>query len=718
MPTDARARGEPQGFDLFREIPVGVLLTSAQGAILAANPAAQALLGEFPDAARSLDLTAAGHATPRAVRWWPRRDGSWATLEVRTHALGDGRLLSTVYDLTDRSEAISALLPLALDAEDLGVWALDPTGQVATLSPRCRALLGAPRSAARVDGWIDRVHPEDRADLVQAIQGALAPRGRLRHAFRVLHPDGRERWLWMLGGAASERGLRGIALDVSDRKASEQRLRADAEHLRAVCDAIPDLVWAGDPAGVPEYVNRAWIDYTGIRPADLTAARWRSLVHPADLDTLRDAWRRAHDAAGRVQCDIRVRRGDGAWRWFRVLAVPAADRTGQPIGWVGTLTDVDTERSALDALRAAARRKDDLLADLSHELRDPLAPILTGLRVLQGPAVGTEVTRHTLSVLTRQVRQLAQRLDDLLELTRIQRGEGRLHREAVDLVDLVARTVEDHRPAFAERALSLQLHPRDEAIPIMADGARLSQIVGNLLRHAARSEPPGGRVDVVLDARPDAATILVGDPKVGIAPARLGPEVEPDMPTETPRDGSGFGLGLALAEGLTELHGGRLTLHHASGDRGATFVVELPRGDAPEARPTPVTAGPKPPPARRILVIEDNRDGAESLRDALSFAGHEVHVAYDGDEGVRLAREVRPDVLLCDIGLPDIDGYEVARRIRADPALRGCLLVALTGHGLPADRRRANDVGFTHHLTKPTPLEVLEALLARPLTDD
>ena len=365
------------------------------------------------------------------------------------------------------------------------------------------------------------------------------------------------------------------------------------------------------------------------------------------------------------------------------------------------------------ALREADRRKNDFLAVLSHELRNPLAPIKNSLYILDRVPPGGDQATRARAVIDRQVAQLTRLVDDLLDVTRIARNKVALQLTPLDLDQVVRRTVEDHRSLFEGSRVHLSTAFAAGPVRVKADWARIAQVIGNLLANAAKFTDPGGSVLVSVERDPalGQAVLRVADTGAGMAPDTLERLFEPFAQADRTLDRSkgGLGLGLALVKGIVEMHGGEVSAHSAGPGRGAELVVRLPL-DATAELPAGV-APAEARPRRRILVIEDNPDVASSLQEALALQGHQVDVAYDGPCGLRMARELRPEVALCDIGLPGMDGYAVARAFRADAALEGVFLVALTGYALPEDRSRATEAGFDRHVGKPPSIEELEALL-------
>jgi two-component system CheB/CheR fusion protein len=375
-------------------------------------------------------------------------------------------------------------------------------------------------------------------------------------------------------------------------------------------------------------------------------------------------------------------------------------------------------RKAIGALQEEDRNKNQFIAMLSHELRNPLAPIRNSLHILARAPPGGEQAKRAHTVIDRQVSHMTRLIDDLLDVTRIARGKITLQRESVELRELVLRTVEDHRSAFVAHGVELELAVGDETSQIHGDRTRLVQALGNLLDNAAKFTPSHGRTRIALerDERVGQAIISVRDTGPGIAADVLLRLFEPFVQADSSlaRTRGGLGLGLGVARGLVELHGGTLTAQSEGLGAGAEFTIRLPLAlDLAVSAPVPAAAKMASASPRRVLVIEDNIDAAESLCELLLELGeHEVEVAFNGPEGLAKAREFEPEIVFCDIGLPEMDGYAVAEAFRADEGLRATYLVALTGYALPQDAASAKAAGFDQHMPKPTSVEKLEQILA------
>jgi PAS domain S-box-containing protein len=444
------------------------------------------------------------------------------------------------------------------------------------------------------------------------------------------------------------------------------------------------------------------------------------MVAPEDralVEQQRDA---AIQGTAEYDLDHRMVRADGRVIHVHAQSEVMRDAQAMPLRMFGTVVDITDRKATEAALRAANlqlaeadRRKDEFLAVLSHELRNPLTPIRNSLFVLEQPESDPEQNGRALAIIARQVSHLAHLVDDLLDVTRITQGKIRLQRKRLDLVDVVCRTVEDHRSLLEEREVIVEMPKR--AVWIDGDPTRLAQIVGNLLHNAAKFTPARGRVAVSLTEDEGDAVLEVADTGVGVDSDTLARMFEPFAQADRSLDRSrgGLGLGLALVKGIVGLHGGRAVAHSDGPGRGARFVIRLPLDDRNAPAPRSLASDEARKIARRVLIIEDNVDAADSLADTLVLSGHVVAVAYDGATGLDKARELKPQVILCDIGLPGgIDGYDVARTLRLDPSMASVFLVALTGYVRPEDQQRAREAGFDAHVAKPPDLDSLRRLVA------
>jgi CheY-like chemotaxis protein/nitrogen-specific signal transduction histidine kinase len=379
-------------------------------------------------------------------------------------------------------------------------------------------------------------------------------------------------------------------------------------------------------------------------------------------------------------------------------------------------------REYAEALQDADRRKDEFLAMLAHELRNPLAPVRNAVEILRMSAGKPEDLAFASEIISRQVSHMARLVDDLLDVARIARGAIQLRLEPCDLAAVVQQTAEDYRPTLNVAGLNLTVECPADPLMVQGDGTRLAQSVGNLLHNASKFTPAGGRVEVCVktDARAGQAVITVSDNGAGLDPQVLPRLFQPfnQAAQSLDRSKGGLGLGLALVRGLVHLHGGSVAAHSSGPGQGSLFTLRLPLSSTEPstdalAEPAESQAASQQNDSLQILVIEDNRDAAVSLRMLLSHLGHQVTLAHDGVAGLAAARKLHPDVIISDLGLPgEADGYAVARGVRQDSALAAAYLVALSGYGQEDDRKRTQEAGFNRHLVKPVQLAELQEALA------
>jgi PAS domain S-box-containing protein len=523
----------------------------------------------------------------------------------------------------------------------------------------------------------------------------------------------------------------------------KERTRRQGELFRMLIVGVRDYaIFMLDPEGRVATWNAGAERIKGYT-ADEIIGKHFSTFYPQearDRDWPGEELRRAA-AEGRFEDTGWRVRNDGTQFWANVVITALRDDAGTLRGFSKVTRDLTERKKAEDALhqlhgeleqrvrdrtsdlaaanealREADRRKDEFLAMLAHELRNPLAPIRTGLQVLSLPQADRRATDKVREMMVRQIQHMGRIVDDLLDVSRIHQRKVILRRERLDLVRLVRLAVEDHGPAFDTAGVALTFDAPPDPVWVHGDQTRLTQVVGNLLHNALKFTDTGGAVSVRVAADPDGrATVAVRDTGVGIEPEMLSRLFEPFAQADRSlaRSKGGLGLGLALVKGLTELHGGEVRATSGGPGQGAELVIELPI----QPEPTPAPAPTPPPPSDRgrlrVLVVEDNRDAADSLRVLLELFGYTVEVAYTGKAGVEAATTWHPDVILCDIGLPGLDGYKLAAELRQNPATAQARLIALTGYGTDEDRRRSREAGFDAHLTKPADPAALRALLNR-----
>ena len=499
-------------------------------------------------------------------------------------------------------------------------------------------------------------------------------------------------------------GLHAGLLDAHERARAQIAARETEARYRTMADTMPQLAWITAADGSDPWYNQRFYEYTGLAPGQLKGAALEEHIHdPELLPLILERWTRSLATGEPFEMVMPLRGADGRFRHFLTRAQPLKDENGKVMQWFGTNTDVTAQREAEEALRKADRRKDEFLATLAHELRNPLAPIRNSTAVMRMLGPLPEELEKSREVIDRQTQHLSRLVDDLMEVSRVTQRKILLNRERVDLAALLREAAEAAGPAMEAAGLELIVRLPEEPLYAVADPTRLSQIFTNLLNNAAKFTPHGGRVWVGAGRQNGDAVISVRDSGVGIAPEHLETVFEMfSQPVPALRRAeAGLGIGLALVRGLVELHGGTVRASSPGRDQGSEFVVRLPLG----AAQAPASPGPAEAPAahggKRILVVDDNGDVTGSVRRLLELAGHDVREARDGFEGVLAATEFDPQIVLLDIGMPRMNGYDAAREIRKRAPGTPPLILAMTGWGQEADKERAREAGFDGHLVKP-----------------
>lgn len=625
-----------------------------------------------------------------------------------------------------------ARLQLALAAGRMGIWEWDATSNLVVWNGSEQSTDRLDRSSTTPEAFFEVVHPEDRSHVEGAFRKAVAEQSSFEAEFRILRSNGEERWLVGRGMAlpgADGRTLKmvGVNFDITDRKRTEQaRQRAEAAlreaHglIKTITDTATTALFVMDQDGLTTFMNPAAEAMIGLSFAELEGKVLHDLLHhphPADepfpmerccigksILTLREV--REHedvfrDRSGRVfpvRCNASPIIEDGDFR-----------------GIVLEVRDITEEKRVQQTLRESAQRKDRFLATLGHELRNPLAPILNALHVLRAGGTDAATLDWAMQLIDRQTAQLVRLIDDLLDISRIRLDKLTLRLAPVPIQEILTSAMEASRPAMEEQGHYFKAELPDAPLEVQADAARLAQVVANLLQNAARYSDPGATICLQVQAETDMVRISVRDNGQGIAPDFL-PAVF-DMYAQAAHPGGsvgdGLGIGLALVKKLVELHQGHIEARSAGLGRGSEFIVRIPRAVAMESsQAQPATSDSAMPAGLSVLVMDDNIDAADSLALALQAAGHRATAAYTAQSALTLAKRLQPEAIVLDIGMPDVDGYEVARRIRSECWGRNTILVALTGWGQDEDRRRALEAGFDHHVTKPAePLDLIQRLV-------
>lgn len=495
-----------------------------------------------------------------------------------------------------------------------------------------------------------------------------------------------------------------------------QQQRAQ-QALLAFSNSIPAIAWVASPRGKLERFNSQWQAYTG-QPATLALVHgWEQALHPEDAQDLWETWLAGRASGAEWHAEHRLRAADGSWRWFLTRAVPQVDR-GRVLRWFGTTTDIEDARRAALALQAADRQKDEFLATLAHELRNPLAPIRTAVHLLSLPTANEATRGRAVQIIGRQVSHMSRLLDDLIDIARITQRRLVLKPEWVRVQTVVDSALEAAGPAAEAKRHTLSAAVEQPQQWVHADPVRLAQVLSNLLNNAAKYTDPGGHIGLDVRCSGDWLCFSVTDTGIGMTAQALENvfAMFAQEQSALERSEGGLGIGLALAKGLVELHGGTISAHSAGPGQGSRFEVRLPHvaREQPQAQAEGGPGASAQGPGRTVLLADDNADAVEVLAELLRLEGHVVEVASDGPSATDLAARMQPQVLVLDIGMPGLNGYEVARRVRAQPWGAGALLIAATGWGQDDDRRKALEAGFDLHFTKPfAPDQLLQAIAGR-----
>ena len=522
--------------------------------------------------------------------------------------------------------------------------------------------------------------------------------------------------------------------DITERKHAETALHESEERFRTLADNMTQLAWIADPKGWINWYNQRWYDYTGTTLEQMRGWVWEEILHPDHVDRVVGRLQHSWDTGEPWVDTFPLRGKDGEYRWFLSSARPIRDVDGTVLRWFGTNTDVTEQLSMEDQIKRQAkqlanesRRKDEFLAMLSHELRNPLAPIRSAVHVLRMHEHGSEpaTQRQAREIIERQVTNLTKLVSDLLEVTRVVSGRVRVNLQAVDVNEIIKHAMETVKPLIEQHHHDLVLNLSPNPVWANADAMRMEEVFINLLNNAAKYTPDSGRIEVWCEHLPAENAVLV---RVRDNGAGIDNELLPgifDLFTQADRSlarsAGGLGIGLSLAQQLVNLHGGSIEAHSPPEglDVGSEFIVKLPGMAVPPelGQPgAPTAETPHNPAGMRVLVVDDNVDQVELLTHLLRKSGYSVQACYTGSEGLQVAQQWRPDVVLLDIGLPGLDGYEVARRLRRDP-IRGdagaqMRLIALTGYGRDTDIALARKAGFDAHVVKPFEFDELEKLMA------
>lgn len=626
---------------------------------------------------------------------------------------------------TQRLSTLAEQRQLALDAAGLGWWQYDPATGIVTHDGRYGQIYGLDGAAPRHVDEINRLlHPDDAGRLWAAVHAATKPVEPHPYAveYRIRRPDGNVRWLEARGiptfeGEGTSRrvtSFAGTVADVTDRRLAEEVLRENEARFRLMADASPAALWLTDPTGACTFLSHQWYEFTGQTEEEALGLGWTTATHPDDAEAARAAFIEANRTRSVLSIEYRLRAKDGTYRWAIDLGRPWYSEAGEYAGMVGVVFDIDARKRAEEAVEEASRRKDQFLATLAHELRNPLTPISNALQIWPRLEGRPEEAARLREMMGRQVRQMIRLIDDLLDVSRITRGKIELRRERLDLAVAIRGALEAMEPFIESHGHALRVVLPAQSLHVDADLGRLVQVFGNLLHNAAKFTERGGRIEIAARREGDAAVVRVRDNGSGIPREMLREifEMFAQADQTLGRQHGGLGIGLTLVETLVALHDGTVEANSEGPGQGSEFIVRLPLAVDATTGPSAVSDRDLSSlPSRRVLVVDDVQSSADTLAMMLSSIGQQPLAVYDGAAALQRWNDFAPDVAFVDIAMPGMDGYEVARRVR-DLSGPTPMLVALTGFGQDEDRRRALDAGFDHHLVKPTTIDALHDLLA------
>ena len=641
------------------------------------------------------------------------------TLPYRTQDDRIDGVVITFTDITEIKRASEGLRKLAtvlrLSGDAIIVQDLD--GRITSWNVGAAAMYGYTEAdALRMN--IERLLPEDvRAEHASMLARARSGELVQSHETRRVTSSGRVIDVQMTLSVLEDDAGRPVAVatierDVTERRVAERELREREARFRTLADSAPVIIWMTDALGRVEFVNRHYLELTGRRPERLLGGPWHELMHGDDQSAAAHAFRDAIERRARFEGAWRLQCADGEVRWTSVVGVPRAAKDGPPQGYVGITVDIQQHRAAEARLREADQRKDEFLAMLGHELRNPLVPMRNAVEVLRLVDVTDPRVVWVRDMLGRQTEHLTRLVDDLLDVAWLSRGVITLHREPVELSGVLRRAVEAIEPRLRQRRQRLETMPAPTPLWVEGDPVRLVQMIDNLLTNASKYGGDDKAIRVETATERGMAVLRVIDQGMGIAPEVLSKvfDLFAQDPRALDRSQGGLGIGLALVRQLADLHGGSIEASSPGVGQGAEFVLRLPLIE-PIQPAADARVAPDGSVVGRVLIVDDDRDVAESTSLVLEIQGYETRRAFDSASAVAAVREFKPEVVLMDIGLPGEDGYELARRLGMLDGIAAPAIIAVSGFGQRSDLDRSRRAGFAAHLVKPVdPARLHEAL--------
>jgi PAS domain S-box-containing protein len=612
---------------------------------------------------------------------------------------------------------------LVAGVEDHAIFLLDPNGIVRSWNAganrikgySAEEIIGQPFTRFYTQDAIDRGWPQEE------LRRAVAT-GRLQDEGWRVCKDGTLIWanvvITALRSPSGEvRGFLKITRDLTERRQAEERLRQSEERLRLLIEGVQDYaIFMLDAHGLVMSWNAGAERIKGYQAEEIIGQHFSIFYSSEDVANGKPQHElETATNVGRVEDEGWRVRKDRSQFWANVIIAALHDPNGELRGFAKITRDL-TDKQKVQELQLADKQKNDFLAMLAHELRNPLAPIRNGIEVLKMCGNDDPVADETTAIMERQVVHLVRLVDDLLDVSRIVNGKIHLDKKPVDVGDFIERAVEEIQPAIDASGHELMIGRPARPITVSGDVVRLAQVLSNLLSNAAKFTDKPSQIWLSVETHDSEVWIRVQDQGLGMTPEELTRvfSLFEQGDTSVSRSRGGLGIGLTLVKRIVELHGGSVTADSAGPSQGAEFIVRLPISTASATR-TPFSSDQvRRQIGQRVLVVDDNVDGALSIARLLKIWGHDVQTAFNGPDALLKARDMRPEIVLLDIGMPGMSGYEVASQLRAEPDLKGVVITALTGYGQSEDRVRSREAGFDYHLTKPADPERLAALLASP----
>ncbi len=600
------------------------------------------------------------------------------------------------------------------------VWTADADGNLTYANERCRDYVGDLQMEMG-NQLLESIHPDERDKSKKAWKKALTNGSAFMIEHRTRRHDGEFRWyltraLPHMDESGKPMAWFGVSTDIEEQKQSQRKLKENEEMYKAIGDSIDYGIWICDADGRNVYSSDSFLGLFGITQEECTAGVWLTRQTPEVQQQLERIWNHAIQHGKAWSEELQLVDKDGASHPILFRGGPIQNADGKVASWVGINLDIGQIKAAEQELRDADRRKDEFLATLAHELRNPLAPICSSVELIRQRESMDTIIRESVDTMSRQMAQMIRLINDLMDVSRITRNKLELQVERSSLREIMQMAIELAHPAIEAGGHHLSAKLPDDSVQVMADPIRLAQVLSNLLTNAAKYTPSKGEIRIEAELSEGQVRLSVTDNGVGITSSELKKLFEPfyQVDRSISRAQGGLGIGLTLVKKIVEMHAGQVEVQSDGPGKGSTFSVRLPHMQAAVEVSMPISqesSSSGAPAGARVLVVDDNRDAALTLSMLLRYSGCEVMTCEEGSQAVSAVEVFRPDMVLMDLGMPGMSGYEAAEAIRNQAWGRNIFLVAVTGWGQPEDIQRTKDAGFDHHLVKPVSFSAIESLI-------